>query len=468
MVRTIDSESKDKSIAMLDEKPGIDAFFSEYNIKGEYAKSLEIALQGVCGDSLSAGFLERNRSILTQLSQVWVTENNQNRNSESQQLRNILEQVSKEANLQTDKEVKLSFDRFVIFLVGLQRVTMRPGPAAGQKYSSMFLSSISHRLELINQRIEEYERVIEANIELVLVSHRKINQGTNGVLYKFGIDEMSSELRQALEARNSRIDKDAAVKLLKVYSPGQGQHEFDMQMKAYQIVKNSPHPKRLAWVPKPIMCRDIEISDYARQKLNADGAGLTENKAEVLIMDFVEGDDLLKLLYVKALREHNKLVRERGFGVRQKADHEIEAIGEVDIPDDEEQLHARIAEVFHFPKTLIRAREHAEREHFNMVAFNENNIKVYHFLRQQGFRLNPVIVDQIKHTLELYRDQKFFHNDAHERNFLIVGDPEVSADENGSNTQSYIIDYGRAGVLPEGSNEDRDSSVIHRLKELLD
>jgi hypothetical protein len=269
------------------------------------------------------------------------------------------------------------------------------------------------------------EREIEERYEELLRRENPVNEGRNGLIYKMDAEQVPSPVKVRLGA------EDAAVKTLKVYNHGNAEKEFGAQQMAYQIVEmNRGRIPDLAHVPKPIDYRKVTIDDETRDRLNKSHNASLKNEAEVVVMDFVEGEDLATICYRWAL-EHPP-----------KGKEHIVSRGSV------ESMQSAIAEMLEFSRPSLKGSEADRRMQERLVA-NENSDKLYRHLKKTGFRIHPSIVKQIRSTMKLFEHNGLHHNDDHERNFMVQGN---YSDPYSEDVKVFVIDFGAATINTKPEN----------------
>jgi hypothetical protein len=271
-----------------------------------------------------------------------------------------------------------------------------------------------------------------------------VNFGGNALIYRMEASEVPLELKGA----ESEPANDAALKLLKVYYKGRADKEFENQSLAYRIMSQVPEGQRsnYALVPKAWTWKTVVLDEEARQSLNSEGASIIGNQAEVIVMDFIEGEDLATIFY-RWIIEHAP------------ADKEYIKLNVH--PNDIDQLQTAVAAILEFEKSSNKHTDEQTRQSEERRLQKMNARKVYSFLKKTGFRLNPRVVEQIKNTLRLFEQNHFYHNDEHERNFMVTG-----AYQGEGEVQTYIIDFDKATTHQlEGSGFRIDQVLSELLEE---
>jgi len=310
-------------------------------------------------------------------------------------------------------------------------------------------------------RREELERLVDAELELLLVQHaKKVNEGNNGVIFHLnfeGIDEnaISHLLQMGINPRTPE-----AVKLLKIYTKGEGKLEYDMQRLAYEIVAKSTKP--CVKVPTPILYRDLSLTSATKDALREKGVQASGNNAEVILMDFIPGEDLATILCKEALRRKET----------------APTFSEEDLAKMSfAQLHEEVAQFLGYSMPGGKARDDAEREFEREVVFAENAAKLYTFLQKNNFVLHPSIQERLQNTIQLLHDNNLCHRDTHERNVMIVGPYVADAKVP---PEVYLVDFGSAktfsgaysqelyeGEIAEGKRRYRPDEYIINTTRLL-
>lgn len=318
------------------------------------------------------------------------------------------------------------------------------------------------------------EVIIDSLVEhMLLESAKKINEGNNGVIFLVDFTDIDEEMFDQLKAIKPELmakeQEDVVIKMLKVYTGGQGKREFIFQKKAYEAIKRAKRQNPnlpLAEVPAPYFYRELNISQNTalQKKINAYNINCFNQRIEIILMDFIPGKDLASFLYQEVLKYHP----ETKYLAQTKNEKGLTPLEEMDI----EELQAEAARALKFsypPDGEIFMDDRIIR------IFNENKQILINFLKKQykhGFKMPKDILTKIENTIKLFHQNGFEHNDLHERNIIIGADEEI-----------YIIDFGAAKTTEErqrelkGVEEDikqaelghvlrDDQGIIQTLKEL--
>ena len=265
--------------------------------------------------------------------------------------------------------------------------------------------------------------------EEVLRTSPIIASGRDGIILKIDLAKFDPSTVQMMQNNGIQISAEDgyALKVLKIYRPGEGKREYDAQMEAYELLKDVSNTAK---IPKPIVVRAQHLSETDKQYLNKYNIFLG-NDAEVILMDFIEGKDLANYVYDFVLSKYgydNYAVQNMSF----------------------EQKHETISGLLNF-----RIPKNSMAGDFRDVINRRDNVKkLMNYLKKSDFHLDQGILDQIKEALKTLGENKIFHNDLHERNLMI-----------GSDGIPYIIDFGRT-VRDKSKHHYDDFAVVRRFEDL--
>lgn len=286
--------------------------------------------------------------------------------------------------------------------------------------------------DTIEQQEQEYETVVERQYEDLIRKHHPVDSGQEGLIYKLSPTQVESRARELMLDHGIDLDSDSAVKVLKVFNPGKIEHEYNAQSSAYQVLAQAKETstKPLAQVPAPFDFRKIHITDETRDILNREGAKIIGNEVEVMMMDFVPGEDLQTIFY-------------RWIVKHAPADKQYAVTVDPDLADFP-KLYQAVSGILDFGVIPEERGAQADAE------IKSRREKVFNYLKKTGFTMKPGVVEQIKNTREVLQTNRIYHNDEHERNFMLHHD------------QVYIIDFARA------SNQELEDEVTFEIDKLLE
>jgi hypothetical protein len=260
--------------------------------------------------------------------------------------------------------------------------------------------------------LEKLDKILEHMLE----ESKELSAGKDGIVFKIDLNTLPQNERHLLvEDRvispNEEVDAMAA-KILKIYNPLLGDYEFRMQKKAREIISKE---KNVAQIPDTTTARDQEIGEKTRNRLNIRGAQL-EDRAEIIIMDYIDGKDLGTIMYDFALKNMG---------------YEDEYIVDLAYGQKEQIVGERIG----FERADTESAEsHEEIKSIQAMAFDQNEEKLFKYLKKEGFKFDPIVFEKIENTMRALNQNGIYHNDLHKQNVMI--------DKNG---EVYVIDFGRAG-----------------------
>lgn len=272
------------------------------------------------------------------------------------------------------------------------------------------------------------EQEIDREYQEWLSTHTPVNAGMEALIYKISAYETPMNLKLLFESEQA--SGDSAVKLLKIYKPEKAKNEFDWQQRVYNLIQSKikSNPETIiAKVPKPLDNREIDLGND----------GSSPRKAGLLTMDFVPGYDLQHIFY-RWILDH--------------ANEQFDTLKDNTDPEKFEELHRAVSIVLSFGELPPRGTPGADTE----IAVRRK--KILTTLKRTGFNLSPKILEKIHNTRVLLEKNDIYHNDDHERNFMLVGNPDDP------NAEVYIIDFAAAGNMPA---EDQTRFLIEEhLREL--
>ena len=276
--------------------------------------------------------------------------------------------------------------------------------------------------------VESNAEKIELGFEHLIESSRIIGRGKDGIVFRLSGEEVEPEEMDALVSEGliqGEEPADFAAKILKVYRPGSGQKEFELQEEARRILDSvqTPEPSVCA-IPRAFIAGDRHINEKTRTLLNGYGAEVKDH-AELIVMDYIDGKDLGTIMYDFVLE---------GTGIDQ------EFLEDLSYEEKEQQVGNIVG--FEIPSGNGATPEEIESERSLVFARNEQKLITY--MRKHGFVLDPSIIDKLERTLHVLHKNKFHHNDLHKRNVMI-----------GKDGTPYLIDFGHSGAATEeGALED--------------
>jgi len=240
------------------------------------------------------------------------------------------------------------------------------------------------------------------------------NSGTNALILKLFNNELPANMQEVMAAEGENGQEGSlSLKVLKIFNPGDAKKEYQALKRANKIVQGNEGGAPIAKIPHAYGFYDIPIEKDFKEFLNQNGAAIIGDHVGVVIMDYIEGEDLA--------------------GVLQK---ELQKI---------------------YPSS--------EESDFSSDITDLSFERLYQALERSDFVLPESIVGQIENAVKALHQQGLYHNDLHLRN-VILRDADLRAE----NPQTYIIDFATA-TYGEPASEDSptrlsDENIIARLSPL--
>lgn len=315
-----------------------------------------------------------------------------------------------------------------------------------------FLESSSNNEKTEASTPEINREIAEAAFEALLKNAKKINEGANGIIARINIEALPEKIRDFLFGKQEHSD--AVMKILKIYKPGAGIHEYNMQTRAYEILSGD---QTAAQAPRPLKCLDIGLKNaQMRSEISRLGYKESKERTEILIMDEIHGKDLMTIICQEVIKRSKN------------------------IPADERENISSISDIDYLIKMMGFAlgnlpHQKGKKQTLNDLLKNQKIERVISedalkFLAPTDFKINPAIYEKIKRAITLINKNRLYHRDLHLRNVMVADDGEV-----------YIIDFGQAQTFPDTANHLKtevykdekgepllnDASIVESLKKLL-
>ncbi len=255
---------------------------------------------------------------------------------------------------------------------------------------------------------------VDAILEDILRESEEVGHGQDGVIFKVDLRLLSRAHYELLVANGILVKKEeeeVAVKILKVYNPGTGDHEFRMQKQAREILRNK---ENVAQIPDATVTRDQHIDKDMQDLMKSYGAHLND-RAEMVVMDYIDGKDLGVLMYEFVLR---------------KIGYDDTHISSLSQHQKEQIVGQELG--FEIPN-LKSANSHEELRSARAITHNRNEEKLFKYLKKNGMKFDPAIFDKIDNAIKILNQNGIYHNDLHKGNVMVDTAGEV-----------YIIDFGRS------------------------
>ncbi|MFA6995108.1 MAG: protein kinase [Patescibacteria group bacterium] len=319
-----------------------------------------------------------------------------------------------------------------------------------------------------NQESNESEKKFEDYLKTeILLKSKKINEGNKGIIGMVNLDHIPAKINFNLNRINTNIKVkeplELATKILKIYQFGAGKQEFEMQQRAYNLI-NQTNPEEFIKIPQIYFYRQLSINNndtVLRNKLESDGIDLSSKKCDVLLMDFIPGDDFGSYLYKEIIKRatDRDLLNDREL---------IEFREEIKTGKTQPDF-TRLNEVVSFLVGLTYDDQQDNAINTDKID-RDNHLKIIKFLQNKDFQLPVEKFNKIKKTLNYLNKNGIYHRDLHERNIMLTYDSA------GGIADFYLVDFGSTVDNSADSSEEseydknyvvRDDNFILRIYETL-
>ncbi len=274
---------------------------------------------------------------------------------------------------------------------------------------------------------------LEKHLEYLLSHYKRINEGAEGIIGLIDLNEYQPEdLKNFFgeEVLNEiGSDKRLAVKMLKVYIDGRrAVEEGNLQKHAREALLQAGITN--VSIPKVYYNDELEIaSPLLRAELESDEVHLRDNKAGIILMDLIPGQDLSDFLLKETIKRHPDLKEYQDEDILNLMDYKnLESIvaiglGQQHISDQEDAY-------------IQRQKE------------KQNDKLLVNFLGKTDFILNPEILSRLESSLRVLHKAGIYHRDLHKRNLMFSNTSDGNLD------QVYIIDFGKSIETKSTSRDD--------------
>lgn len=278
------------------------------------------------------------------------------------------------------------------------------------------MESLTHHNE------ENSSEPLDLLIEDMLHNGTFVGEGRDGIVMRVKLDNKEEEIL----GLNTPSESGYALKILKIFKMGEGKKEYDIQMKAYELL--SSDPDKYAQVPRPILVKKQHLTPSDREYLNKYKA-LMDEDAEIILMDYIDGNDF-------AIHVYNYILSKHGF--------DEQVIENMSIDDK----FSHIAKILNFEFTSD------EGGFEEAISLRDNARKLTYHLKKINFKVESNFLSKLKASITELEKNKIFHNDLRERNVIM-----------GHDGNPYIIDFGRSVDNFEDHTFD-DMALVRRFKDI--
>jgi hypothetical protein len=305
----------------------------------------------------------------------------------------------------------------------------------------------------------ELEQRVRASLERFFGEHHPVNQGNNGIIFQVIEDDMDPADAKTLREVGYLKGNESAAKVLKIYNPGEGMREFQMQKRSYDALeraRTAEPEKPFALIPQPLGIGDYELAADVAESLNAKGAKLHSNKAEALFMEFLHAKDFARIVYEEVIARTDP--------------RKLEPYGKSPNETMEEFAHGNrsMEDLWLLVSRMLNLENPETKAADGTIAVDQkilfrNSGKIFSFLAAAGYKVHPRMAEQLANTVAVIHELPVRHNDIHERNLMVVGDPQTE------DAQLYLIDFGAASDKKPALDTFRDDEsligILQRMQE---
>ena len=299
----------------------------------------------------------------------------------------------------------------------------------------------------------DFERVFKSEsilhlIEYTLLHSQKANEGNKGVILEFDLSKISPEdLRLLLPADLELTPELLAAKVLKIYSPGQMANEAKMQERAYELINDQAEEGLdYAQVPRVYYSGEINLAnDELDNYLESSSVNTVGGKAGIMLMDYIQGEDLATYVYKYLIRHDSRFI-----DLRQRLDEDGESF---DFPSLERRVGGTLG--YQDPSSLSNPAEQLRVE-------AANSERLFSALKKNGFTLDGQVIIQLQNTIKLLHDNNIWHNDLHRRNVML------SFDDAGQIKETYIIDFGSSADTQDKDGLAYDFDIVDSYRKFVE
>lgn len=265
-------------------------------------------------------------------------------------------------------------------------------------------------------------------LETILAHSHKINEGNNGIILEISDEDFSMLMQNNVSQKNEHAVSDeyneqipsGVAKVIKIYNENAltGKSEFENQHMIHALFEEERKKgnQKLARIPKPLLYRDVELSNDLARKLNDMGA-VVKDRAEVIIMEKIEGIDMATDMYRSFLK----------YAIQR--DPKLKYLGDADDMDFHD-LHQVISDNFFYRTESPQAGVNKMLQDEHKIA-QQNAEMLTRTLGKAQYTFSEERIQTIEASLALMRQSGIALRDAHERNFMIGDDGSM-----------YILDFG--------------------------
>jgi len=283
------------------------------------------------------------------------------------------------------------------------------------------------------EKNEQIETIIEGYIKARIMLAPEIGEGNNGVGSLVNFSDLPPEVLKYLGLEINNNNGSFAMKTLKIYEEGKGQQEATLHLRADEILtaEKKNGAKQLPGVPRLYFNRQFQIGENETDlmaRLEAEGINIESKKFDILVMDYIEGDDFGTYILKQAMMRLNDSELSN--------DEELLSLRD-ELIKTKSRCHINFNELYQIVGNLLNLKVNDYKEYNSkMKTEKENHHILADFLKKRGFSLDLEKFFELENGIRALNKNDFYHRDLHERNVM------VKTDNEGIIVNYYIIDFG--------------------------
>jgi hypothetical protein len=257
---------------------------------------------------------------------------------------------------------------------------------------------------------ETLKRLVESH-------HLPTDSGRSALLFRIPKEELSPEEQGVMfdPGGDNNPEGSLSIKALKVLNLAGAREEFKALQEARKIIneKIQSSSTPILRIPRAMGFDEIEVDKETQDRLNANGASITNGKVGIITMDWIEGKDLGAVLHEELLKR---------------------------LPEGEDPYEGDLWD-------------------------NPDFDDLFRALEKTDFVIPEEVLAQLKNGVNAWHEGGLYHNDLHPRN-IIVKDGRLE------NAQLWGIDFADAGHEKRNIEEAEgpfylsDEKIIRSLSRL--
>lgn len=277
-------------------------------------------------------------------------------------------------------------------------------------------------------------RQLISTIETIIQTHlrfeSRVNEGQQALIYQIEIEpDQSLESTTDAKVMEEYLKYKKSLKVMKVSNPETARREFEWHFKAYQTIESLSSIEKANYlcVAKPDLVESFEVNFDTKEQLNKQNARLESNQASVLLLEWIEGEDLLTRLF-RLYLSTVEVYKDKAFDQR---------LG------------------FQSLLLMIASDFRTKGLDFSSMDTLGQYKRLLQVITKHGKQLlSADQLVQIENTINLLHRHQIYHNDLHLRNFLINPEGKI-----------YMIDFGRSAASSITHEDNiQDNFVLNLLR----